>query len=79
MTSEGVDVGLGAHVPYSCSGVSATGHQHINSGMQGQAIACTQVAMVVPDYLARGQRGKVRVEISKGMVTWEGSMTMMER
>lgn len=51
MACEGVDVGLGPHVPHSSSGVSAAGDQHVNGGVQSKAIAGTQVAMVVPDYL----------------------------
>lgn len=59
VAGEGVDVGLGPHIPHPSGGVSAAGDQHVNGGVQSKAIAGTQVAMVVTDYLGKGEGGEL--------------------
>ena len=57
VASEGVDTGLGPHVPDTSSGVPAPSEEHVDGRVEGHAVHCTQVPVIVSDDLCR-ERGR---------------------
>lgn len=80
VTGENVHRGLGSHVPYSCGGVSSTGDEEVELGVQGQGKHGTEVPMVLPhnlvllevpafDCLVLAAREEIWVPVADGEVS----------